>query len=453
VRHATSDLQPNARVSHGAWRLVPTYMCIAFSLSAREARGEDLRASAARVAEAWRDAGASVTRGDAHFLNEGETVTLIVPTVSERPERACQSIALIGARGLSFHARTLDASSEDSSDERVSSVAGVVDMVSCGAARFRFVRVTSEGGRGALETIVGQSIEPLPLPSEILLERNGGVLPPPPDPGALPPLPAPQKRADVAEGRARREGAAPLPREEWAAGLDGKGEGRIALEAGCHTVELFAPDLRATRQSARLGVAGSLSRGSRLDLDATMRDEEGQPMAHDHSSAPDARLDVCVGETTLTTVLFEGAPASPVLVTHASSPLPRHLPKTWGRDVEARMAVALAPRHVGIFDEDAVLLASGASGITPIPVEVEPGGCYVAVAAFEHGHAHGLGLRVVLGARDSFDERGTSDVASAVAFCAGDRDHARIDIEARSTGVGWGLALFRVASGVWEMSR
>jgi hypothetical protein len=457
VKCDPAKLGHETRVPPRAWRLTRRCACIASLVLVwtGEARSQDLRTSAARVAEAWRDAGASVIVGDTRFLNEGETVTLAVPPAPgpspesgpEPPARACQTVALIGARGLSFQARAGDARAVDSSDERVSSVAGVVDMASCRALPYRFVRVTSDGGRGALETVVARSAAPLASPSQILLERNGGVLPLPPEPGALPPLPAPQKRADVAEARARREGAAPLPREEWGAGLDGKGEGRLVLEAGCHTVELFAPDLPAPRHGAR-PVAGS--RWWRLDLDATMRDAEGQPLAHDHTSAPDARLDVCVGEATVTTVLFEGAPASPVLVTHASLPLPQHLPTAWGHEMQARMATALLPRHVKMLDEDAVFLVSGASGLTPVPIEVEPGGCYVAVAAFEHGRARGLGLRVALGARESFDERGTNDEASAVGFCARDRSRARIDVEARSTGVVWGLALFRVASRIWE---
>jgi len=267
-------------------------------------------------------------------------------------------------------------------------------------------------------------------------------------------LPSPEKRAEVAEARARRDGAKTAPREAWRAGADGKGEGRLVLEAGCHRVELFAPEtfgseLRLARPVRHAG--GSFGRRMRLDLDATLRDEDGLILAHDHTSAPDARIDVCVGEATTTSVLFEGAPpGSPVLSTHASSPLPDHLPTTWGRGTRARMAAALLPRHVGVLERDAVFLAQGASGITPVPVPVEPGACYLAVAALERGHAHGLGLRVVMGARESVDERGTNDESSAAAFCSGDRDHVRIEVEARSTGVSWGLAVFRVASAVWE---
>jgi hypothetical protein len=421
-----------------------------------EGRCEDLQASAARVAETWRDAGAIVARDDARFLNEGESLTL---SLSAGPESPCQTVALIGARGLSFHARVGDAGGQEDSDERVSSVAGVLEIRSCGAEPFRFVRLTSDAGRGAVETVIGRSADPLPAATSALLERTGGVLPPPPEPGALPPLPSPEKRAEVAETRARRDGAKTAPREAWTAGADGKGEGRLVLEAGCHRVELFAPesfssDLRLTRPSPRPGIPGGFARRMRLDLDATLRDEDGLVLAHDHTSAPDARIDVCVGEATTTSVLFEGAPpGSPVLTTHASSPLPEHLPMAWGRGTRARMAAALLPRHVGVLPGDAVLLAQGASGLTPVPIPVEPGACYVAVAAMERGHARGLGLRVVIGARESVDERGTNDESTAVAFCAGDRDRVRLEVEARSTGVSWGLALFRVASSVWERTR
>jgi hypothetical protein len=331
-------------------------------------------------------------------------------------------------------------------------VAGVLELSSCGTEPFVYVWLKSDAGRGALETVVGWGHAPLVPPSTILLERTGGVLPSAAEPGALPPLPLPEKRAEVAEARARRDGAKTLGRETWKARSDGRGEGRVVLEAGCHRVELFAEELRLTRPF----MLGShrqdpRPRTPRLDLDATMRDEEGLLLSHDHTSAPDAHMDFCVGESTPTLVEFEGAPAeSSVIVTHAWSPLLDHLPLTWGQKARARMAAALWPRHVMTLEEDAVFLVQGASGVTPIPVEVEPGACYVAVVALDHGHARGLGLRVNVGARESVDERGTNDDASAVAFCTGDRSLARLEVDARSTGVSWGLALFRVASRVWE---
>jgi hypothetical protein len=440
------------RVSRSAWTLRAALVLML--LSPRQARAESLQVSAARVAEAWRDDGAFVVRDEARFLSDGETLKIKVPSgESGSPDmpganvpvgnlpRNCQSIAFIGARGLSFHASLAP---EDPADERIASVAGILELTSCGAAPFLYVWIKSDAGRGAIETVAAFSAEPPTSPSAVLLDRTGGVLPPAPEPGALPPLPTPEKRAETAEARARREGTRAENRASWTAGPDGKGEGRLVLEAGCHRIELFANENRVRKKG----------RFPRLDLDATLRDEDGLLLAHDHSSAPDVRIDVCVGEATTSVVLFEGAPSgSSVTLTHAWLPLSEHLPLTFGRSTRARMAAALWPRHIGGLGEDAVLLAQGASGITPIPVEVEPGGCYVAVVALEQGHARGLGLRAKVGERESVDERGTNDDASAVAFCAEDRDRAHLEVDARSTGVSWGLALFRVASGVWERAR
>jgi hypothetical protein len=72
------------------------------------------------------------------------------------------------------------------------------------------------------------------------------------------------------------------------------------------------------------------------------------------------------------------------------------------------------------------------------------------VAAVTHGHAHGLGLRVAIGARDARDERTSDDDAGVVAFCAKDQDHARLEVDARGTSLAWGLALFRLQGRIWS---
>jgi hypothetical protein len=88
-----------------------------------------------------------------------------------------------------------------------------------------------------------------------------------------------------------------------------------------------------------------------------------------------------------------------------------------------------------------------------VPVELEPGGCYVAVAAVTQGHARGVGVRAMIGARQSSDERGVNDDAGAVAFCAREQSRARVEVDARGTALSWGLALFRIDSAIWGASR
>jgi hypothetical protein len=117
------------------------------------------------------------------------------------------------------------------------------------------------------------------------------------------------------------------------------------------------------------------------------------------------------------------------------------------------MAGAMLARHISSPPEPALLLAQGGPGATSVPVDVEPGACYVALAAVTQGHARGLGLRAIVGARQATDERGINDEAGAVAFCARERTHARLEVEARGTALAWGVALFRIEGGVWEAAR
>src|SRR5690349_4901630 len=74
---------------------------LAVAFFARPAHA-DLRDVAARVIEEWRRAGAEVGRAPARFLYEDETATITVPAA---PPGVCTTVAVGGARGLSFHAK------------------------------------------------------------------------------------------------------------------------------------------------------------------------------------------------------------------------------------------------------------------------------------------------------------------------------------------------------------
>jgi hypothetical protein len=305
--------------------------------------------------------------------------------------------------------------------------------------------VTSDSGRGALETLVARSARPLPPLRGILPERMGGSGPPPADPGLLPPLPPPDKRADVAEARARRDGATIAPRATWIAGSDGAGATELVLEAGCHALSLFAVDPRAAMPILR----------TRLDLDAEMRDETGDRiLTRDRTDAPDARLELCVGESTPVEIGFAGSgPNAPVLASHAIWPIPDRLPAAWGNEARARMAHVLLTRHVRALLREPVLLAEGGSGSTPVPLSIEAGACYLVVVSVVQGASRVVDLHVHVGTRDAFDDRGVDENGAVVAFCAGSHTSAVAEVEARGTPLlGWGLALYRVASGAWEVA-
>jgi len=209
--------------------------------------------------------------------------------------------------------------------------------------------------------------------------------------------------------------------------------------------ELFGSDQRASHPVRK-----------RIDVDAELRDDSTDVMlARDRSEASDARLEACVGEPTEAHVVFGGAgPGGSVLVVHASWPVPEKLPWTWGPTARARMAEVLIARHVLAPASAAVMLVQGvrAEGtfLTPVAADIEPGACYVGIAAIVQGIPRGIGLRASLGAREIIDDRGPNEASALVAFCAQSREKARLEIDARGApGTWWGLALFRVESGVW----
>ncbi|MGO9708838.1 MAG: hypothetical protein ACLQBL_08245 [Polyangiaceae bacterium] len=409
------------------------------------AQTESLRQEADRVAEEWRKGGALIGRGPSRFLYDNDTMTITLPP-AESSAQPCTTVAILGGRGVSFHAKVAGVEDDPIADDpsaRAASVAGVLEIGGCGdaAGPLERLRVTSDAGRGAIETIVARSARPPAAIRTVLPERTGGMLPPPPDAGFPPPLSPPEKRADLAELRAVRDGAGRLPRASWTAAGDGSGDVKLSLEGGCHRIEIFAADTRAAR----------LSRRRRLDVDAEIRDSDEDLLARDRTDNADARLELCVGETTNATVIFAGAPAdNTVTVTHAWWPIPPHLPLLWGPEPRARMAHALLARKADAPTEEAVALYGGLAGATAVPVPLEPGACYLAVAAVTNGHARGLGLRATVGAQEARDERTSDDDAGVVAFCARDHRLARLEVEARGASITWGLALYRLEGRAWE---
>jgi hypothetical protein len=431
------------RTSGGRRAAVVGACAIAAAVYAPEAHGE-LRESIQRLAEAWRAVGASVAIDKTRFLtDETDDQRPIAVVLPDLPEGECTTVVMLGARGLGFHVRIPGARGDQGEGKRIPSVAGAVVIERCSDAIPKRLVVASDSGKGAFETMVARSSKPLPALRAVLPERSGGALLPSSEPGPLPALPPPDKRAEVAETRAKRDGAAIGTRATWDAGVDGAGTGQVDLDPGCHVLQLFALDPRTSRPGRR----------GKLDLDAEMREaSDDRLLSRDRTDAPDAQLAVCVGETTRVNVVFAGSPPTqPVLVSHAAWPMPDHLPSLWGSEARARMAHVLLARHVTSLPREPVQLAQGGYGLTPVPLSVEPGGCYLAIVTLAKETARALGLRVHVGTTDAADDRGIDEDGAAVAFCAGDQMHALAEVEARGTPMlGWGLALYRLQSGIWS---
>ncbi|WP_394830879.1 hypothetical protein LVJ94_30665 [Pendulispora rubella] len=413
----------------------------------------DLREVATRARLEWRNAGAVLVDTAPRFLFEGDTVTIRIPPTPGTAR--CTTIGFIGARGVSFHAQIAQGKG-DSGDDLIgksASMAGLLELVRCSGAPVERVVLTGDAGRGAVEVVVARSKAPLPSLRTVFPERTGGVLPPTQEPGTFPPLPPIGKRVDVAEARARADGGTVQKRSGWESADDGSGVGEVELEAGCHRIELFAAE--PPRASGGSGPERRGGRRFRFDLDAELRDgDDDRLLARDRTDTADARLDACVGGPTAGNVVFVGAgPRASIVGMHATWPIPEGLPRIWGPDTRARMAAALLARRLSPKDRAPVLVVQGASGVTPVPVQLEAGACYIAVAAVAFGNARGVGLRAIIGGNESADERGHNDNSGVVAFCTHERTRGRLEVEARGIRMAWGLALYRVESGAWELPR
>lgn len=401
----------------------------------------DLRGDAARVEGAWRASGAVVTVMPTRFLWDEETLTIRFPTPSPERSYPCTTVAIVAARGTSFRAKLGGFDDPDGRD-RSASIAGVTEITRCDGSDVDRVLVAGDAGRGAVEILVAYGDHAPPGLREILPERTGGVVVSTSEPGPLPTLPPVQRRIEASEARARNEGATLAANEKLRARPDGTGTNEVALEPGCHRLELLAHEADPSGRA-------------RFDVDAELRDSDDDTLlARDRSEAADARLYTCTGVAVQGNVAFAGAPAGGTVTQVLSSwPLPEAVPRNWGPQVRAKMAGALLARGLSHAVEAPIALAQGGVNVTTVPIDVEPGACYIAVLAGIRGRLRQLSLRATVGAIDATDERGAVDENAAVAFCAHERRIARLDVEARGASPWWALAVHRLQSGVWEGKR
>lgn len=434
-------------------RLAPLAACLLAALPALLAPASaraDLQADAERLLAAWKGRGARVERLDPLFLERGRSRTLAVVPASapaEESEPGCLTVALLGARTLELNAaldggmpppvplpRALAAALTRPPDDeaRLRSSGGALLLSRCGAERAELQRINVETSspRGAVEVIVARSLIPLGEIREVLSERAAGTIAPRGDPGRpIVPGPLPERLAR-AERRARAEGAAGSVRGLMRASPIGAGQFDLELGEGCHRLELMAdvPTLVPLRIT---------------DVDAEVHVQEGgRLLARDRADVPDARLDFCLGEPTVVEVPFVGA-AGPVGVAllRSSWPLPMNLPLRWGTRARAGFATALRLRHVADPLGPPLLETIGVGGVTQVPMEVEPGRCYLASVALIRGESKAIRFSAHTGDRTAHDALERPEGAS-IAFCAETERSALFEVDLRGGSPWWVLAVW-----------
>ncbi|GMV13061.1 MAG: hypothetical protein AMXMBFR56_12850 [Polyangiaceae bacterium] len=393
----------------------------------------DLAGDAQKLAAGWATSG-EVRRLPARFVERGGLRPLLLPAAFSDPLREdCVTVAVLGTTSSTFLLRFLPSNgalSWPDGEHPELSVAGGAQLVRCGVRKAMLERLALEmrSPRGAVEVLVARGARPFPPLTRLLAARSPGAFA---GPGIAGPRAVPEpleRRIASHAARARRDGASAVSQRSVSADSAGRGRVRFELEPGCHRVSLL-----------------SGSAGQNVDLDADLAlGASSEPVASDRSEAADATLGACLAERAIATLTFQGAApggGASLLVEHY--PLPAELPPRWAPEERARIAQALR-QHRGPSQLSApVFTARGVSGITLLPLELEPDACYVAAVAAVRGQSAGVALSAELGRRQAQNHGGPDASGTTLAFCARGDASARLNVEVRGDGVAWLLGLFR----------
>jgi hypothetical protein len=411
---------------------------MAFARPARAGLVDD----AERVARALAQRGAEVTRLSPIFLEHGR-LRVIAPPPGARPA-ACETVLFLAGRSVDYVVDALAGEDEHpaeepppsatgkSVDSRTHSVSGVATLVRCGRTVADLSRVIVEmsSARGAIEVFVVRSDEPLGPLAEALPERAPGTTAPRGDPGPLPEPGPLEARVAGVERRARAEGAEHTAHVTMRASPRGAGEFDLRLGEGCHRVVV-------------LGEVPPTSPRPPTDVDAEARLTGGRLLARDRGEAPDARLELCLGEPAMVEVPYVGAAgAMPVAMVDAVWPFPDALPAQWGPRARAAIGGALRKRRAPAPSRAPAFEALGAQGVTAVPVPTEPGRCYLAALGIVRGEPRGLRLAARLGERSARDEVAERGEGVALSFCAETEEAVTLDVEVRGSTPWWTLAVW-----------
>jgi hypothetical protein len=366
----------------------------------------------------------------------GETMVLVLPQEAANGiGNGCTTVAVIGAASTTFAVRL---SSPDPTnlvtESFLPSVAGAVHLVRCGMERqaLGVLGVQMRSPHGVLETVVATSDRPPLELRSVLPHRDPGTAIASPTAGPPPPPAALASRVGAIERFFAKEEIPGVRRRLAPTDAGGMGQIVLDLSPGCHHFFVLAapPEGVDTAQ----------------DVDAELVWANGSVGATDRTDSPDAALLACTGERRLGVLSYGGGTAKmPVFVLHGKKDLPEGLPPGLGPDARARMGKALLERHVALPSRQPVYSSLGVAGITELPIEVEPGRCYLAVAAPIQGEMKLMALNAEAGTRRTRAHTDESDVALVASFCVGAVDRAKLEVEAHGIDIVWLAALWPTA--------
>ncbi len=355
-------------------------------------------------------------------------------------EEGCTTVAVLGARSSSFvlRFRPLAGGPRWTNGEfPEQSVAGAAQIVRCGRRKQMLKRLAIEmrSPRGVVEVVLAKSGVPFPSLRRTLLHRDPGPIAPATRHGPRPRPEPLEQRSERLERRYARQSAVSLERRWVPTRRNGTGRTAIRLEPGCHHIDVMA-----------IQPPAASNRGVDVDIELrwVLSDEL---VAADQTNSADASVGVCVGSRQVARLDFAGSiPGVPVLLMQTKWALPKGLPAHWSPNARGRIAGAIRTRHLHSLPGSPVYESLGISGVTVMPIEVEPGACYLAAAGVTHGQPTALALAASTDASQVRNQSNGAPGGAVVSFCSRGAVRGLVEIEAAGSGIAWQLA-------VWQTGR
>jgi hypothetical protein len=413
-------------------------MAAALALGVSSSAHAELADDVEALRRAWSPLG-PVRVMQPHLITQGQLLPLLLPPDAAATEsEGCTTVSVLGAMSTAFIVRFLPAE-DDSADEGESaetSVGGAVQLVRCGRRRASLERLVVEmrSPRAIVQAVYGRSRKTLPSLRQLLRHRDPGVVAASMMPGPRPTTASIDERALAVRRRAEQEGAAHFEQRMVPSGEEGIARVLLGLEPGCHRISV----LGITPTSPQIG----------LDMDAEVRwADTGEVATQDRSDSPDATLGLCVGAAQNALLTFAGGiPGMPTLITHARWELPAGLPIRWSPEARASMADVLWRTGVRGITTSPIYESLGVAGTTTLPLEVEPGACYVVAAAPVRADVKLIAMAVEAGPVRAYSHSDEEGGATLLAFCVQAERRARLDVEAHGASVVW-------LGAVWQTGR
>lgn len=387
----------------------------------------------AHLHERWGEK-ASVQRILPRLLSHGERIPIVLPPVpSGEADAGCASLAVLGSVSTSFVVLRPALVRGALVGDSMPSVAGAVELARCGRQRSELAELWVEmrSPRGVVEFVVARGAARVPSLRQELPHRDPGPAWPEGEAGPRPVSPPLKARVAEWEARARRDGAVAAENRILRADETARVSLDLTLSEGCH-------------RFAGLGLT-TARREQSLDIDLVLyRDSPRTLLREDQSENPDASTSLCVAQDTSVIVDLVGAPpGEPIALLQARFPLPEGLPLRWGPAARERLAEALWDQGFAGVPQAPIYESMGVTGMTTLPLQVEPNTCYVVTAGVLRGLVKAFQLRLLTPGAQASATASNDRTSAALAFCSGMEPKASLQIEAFGASLAWLAAVWR----------